>query len=691
MTRFSSLYLLAALGVLSPAAAAAAEAVDTSAWACATCPFEKEGVSGAVEAGLAVVSDRSARFGDYTGLRREGNYLQLEGDVRWRGPQGWWLDASGSTALRQLDLRGGRDGLVGLRLGYAEIPRYLADDAASPFLGIGANTLTLPAGFPAASTGAMPLAASLQPVDLSSTRKRLDLAAVVPLEPGWTTRLSLRHDVRDGLRIGSGSFFSTASQLPLPIDQVTDQLELAATYRADRWHATLGYQVSQFRNALDGLRWANPFISAVPGASVGQLALAPDNTLHQVSGQAAYVHSALWRVSADFAVGRLTQDDNFLPLTQNPLLASTLAALPRTSLQGRVDTYNANVRLTLVPMDALRIHAVYSHSERDNQTPVMTFTTVTTDLAAGGTVSTTPYSYVQDRGKLTADFRGPGTLRLSGGIEAVATNRTWQEASDTLDTTVWAQARLVPLTGLNLSVRAAHAERTNDGYGIATWISPAENPLLRKFNLADRRRDSWRAAADYTLSEAVQLGVHGEFSNDDYQRSPIGLARSRSEALGADVSLALNDELSVSAFVQSERIRSLQRGSAAYATADWSATTRDLVDTGGVQGRYVKGKLTLAAEIASSRSRSRVAIDSAGPTSEFPSAGNRRETLKLSATYQLQPHITLLGSFWHERYASTDWHLDGIAAATVPNLLTLGTGSPGYSLQVLRAAVRYRF
>ncbi len=61
MTRFSSLHLLAALGVLSLSAAAAAQAVDTSAWTCETCPFEKDGVSGAVEASLAVVDDRAAR------------------------------------------------------------------------------------------------------------------------------------------------------------------------------------------------------------------------------------------------------------------------------------------------------------------------------------------------------------------------------------------------------------------------------------------------------------------------------------------------------------------------------------------------------------------------------------------------------------------------------------------------------
>ena len=84
-------------------------------------------------------------------------------------------------------------------------------------------------------------------------------------------------------------------------------------------------------------------------------------------------------------------------------------------------------------------------------------------------------------------------------------------------------------------------------------------------------------------------------------------------------------------------------------------------------------------------------IEQAGAASSFPQAGARRETLKLTASYALQDNLTLLGSFWHERYAAVDWHLDGVGPATVPNLLTLGIQPPNYSVQVLRAAVRYRF
>ena len=65
MRTYSSLFLLATLGVLS--FPGAAFAVDTSNWKCESCPYPK-GSTGTVEVGIGANSAESARFGDYTGL-----------------------------------------------------------------------------------------------------------------------------------------------------------------------------------------------------------------------------------------------------------------------------------------------------------------------------------------------------------------------------------------------------------------------------------------------------------------------------------------------------------------------------------------------------------------------------------------------------------------------------------------------
>jgi hypothetical protein len=71
----SPLHILGALGLLC---SSSAWAVDTSAWTCESCPYPK-GLSGTVEVGAGNVSDKSAKFGTYTGLQRKGAYAVLGG------------------------------------------------------------------------------------------------------------------------------------------------------------------------------------------------------------------------------------------------------------------------------------------------------------------------------------------------------------------------------------------------------------------------------------------------------------------------------------------------------------------------------------------------------------------------------------------------------------------------------------
>jgi len=92
------------------------------------------------------------------------------------------------------------------------------------------------------------LATTLHPVDVSSKRQRFDAGFAWIAGEQWSTQLTFRRDVRDGLQRISGSFFSSASQMVAPLDQTTDQLALSATYATRRLQASVAYQLSVFRN-----------------------------------------------------------------------------------------------------------------------------------------------------------------------------------------------------------------------------------------------------------------------------------------------------------------------------------------------------------------------------------------------------------------------------------------------------------
>jgi hypothetical protein len=101
-------------------------------------------------------------------------------------------------------------------------------------------------------------------------------------------------------------------------------------------------------------------------------------------------------------------------------------------------------------------------------------------------------------------------------------------------------------------------------------------------------------------------------------------------------------------------------------------------------------KFVIGADLVFSRSRSNVTV-AGNNDPEFPAATTSIDSVKLYANYKLNEKVTLSGSYWYEGYDAQDWHLDGVLPGTVPNLLAFGVQPPGYHVNVLRLAVRYRF
>src|SRR5438034_8543353 len=87
MTTSIPLWLLAVLGTLSLTMGTNALAADPSQWTCETCPFETKS-SAVVDVGVGAVTDRSAKFGDLTGLDRQGGFAIAGGEARYRGKDG---------------------------------------------------------------------------------------------------------------------------------------------------------------------------------------------------------------------------------------------------------------------------------------------------------------------------------------------------------------------------------------------------------------------------------------------------------------------------------------------------------------------------------------------------------------------------------------------------------------------------
>ena len=402
------------------------------------------------------------------------------------------------------------------------------------------------------------------------------------------------------------------------------------------------------------------------------------------------------RVSGEAAFGRMTQNDGFLAPTVNSVLAPTVPPLPANSLDGKVDTFTANVKMTATPMEGLRLTGSYDRDSRDNKTPVRSYPSVATDMFVGATPqSNTPFSFTLDRFKLIGDYGGglPGNMRITGGGEYDMRERTYQEVVTTREMTLWGKVAAQPTEKLSTWLKYAYSWRDNSVYGTSYWFGYPENPLLRKFYLADRQRNMVEGRLDYAFNEKISLGVSADYADDDYKDSAVGLTSARSANVAIELATVFTERTQGRAYFQTQSVRSQQNGSEAFAGPDWTGRVKDKFDVFGVGVKHIAipNKLDIGADFTLSRSRSDVAVDNILAAPPFPTARTKLEAIKLYGTYSLKDNLSITGSYHYEHYDSTDWRLDGIAPGTVPNLLTLGAQSPNYSVNVLRVAMRYRF
>ncbi len=687
--------MVAAMILSAPARTVAqdAPAVDTSKWVCKYCPFE-EGFDANAELGAGYVSDDSFKFGEYTGLTDQGGFVIGNATARYRSKEGSWLDLTLKDLgidTRSLDAEGGKQGSYRLSFGYKELPHNITDTALSPFLGLGSRSLTLPPGWvPGATTGTMPsLATSLTGVDLETKRRTVDLGAAFTRAVHWEFAVAFRHEEKTGTLGTAGSFVFNSSQLGMPVQYDTNQMTVSAAYSRSRLQVRFAYYGSIFKNDDEALTWANPYVPLVPGATVGLRALAPSNEFHQLVVSAGYEFNKNTHATADIAFGRMTQDDAFLPYTINASL--TTQPLPRSSLDGRVDTMTGNLKITSALTDKLRFNAAFTYDDRNNQTPQAIYDGITTDVMPAVPRTNLPYSSTHTLARVDGGYALTRSLRIDAGCDFDEYERDLQEVNRTHEDTCWGKATARANDRMDIMLKGSHALRTISNYTAVAEIVSPENPLMRKYNMADRDRDLVELRVDVALSERISLGLESNLSWDNYGKSVIGLLDSRSGAVAADAAFTLSENTTASCYLSHEQIESTQANAEFIPGAPlWFASNKDTIETAeaGIRHRASE-KLDIGADYTYSRSTGE--IDMKGALVGFPDLTSRLSSAKLYATYRPKKRLSLRLTYWYENYQSEDWSVDGVTPSTIPNVMSLGQGSPSYNISVVSLSGRYQF
>ncbi len=694
--RTRTLIFVVAAGVAMAAPVAHSQEIDTSAWSCEFCPFES-GQRSNYEFGVSSVSDDSAYFGDASGYSEEGVYANVDGEGAYAsdGHRLRWTIEDLGLDSRFVELAGGRQGTFDYRLAYREIPRKQFFTTDTIFLQSAADTLLLPAGWVRApvTSGFTALNANLSPRDIESERSVLEIGGRYLPSSRIAFSANYRRQEHDGIDIFGGSYFTQSSLLPSPFDYMTDEVDFDIRYQGDNGNLSLAWYLSDFENSNDALNWENPFTSA-PGAEFAALAQPPDNNFQQVSLSGSY-RFPQYRTVVTFsaALGRMEQNQAFLPYTTNPNL--TVGPLPRASLGGDVDTTNLAFALTSKVFAKARVKLAYHVDERDNRTARDFWTRVIADTFVSGDSETNiPYSFERSAFNLSADYDLFDTVRISGGYDRKTIDRDFQEVAEQTEDSGWGRLRWRPNGTLQIEVRGGASERDIDPYDEGLAATLGQNPLLRKYNLAYR----YRRFGEFTITASppespIAVTINGLFADDEYTRSQLGITAGENLRLTADLSWTLTNNASLYLTGGYENMESEQFGSELFSTPDWRATNDDDFYTvgGGLRIRQIGGKFDLQMDYIRSKGASEINVVSAGGgLSRFPDLKSTLDYLRLQLSYRRSERLEFNMNLRYQSFSAEDWAIEGVGPVTIPVVLTLGAEPYDDEVLIFGLGFRYR-
>jgi MtrB/PioB family decaheme-associated outer membrane protein len=690
-------------GALHGQAALAQEMPDFEEWKCRFCPFPEKGLEGSAGASALVVSDDSARFGDYTGLDESGAYANAEADMLYRADGGYAVSLQARDLgldSRSLELSAGRQGRWVVDLSWDEIPRRLDDSVQTVYGGLGSSRLSLPESWVRGNftSDMTALDASLRDFTLGWDRETLGLGFEFVQSKRLRYELDASTQTKQGRGLTWGSFIGTASDLVKPIDYQTDRVDAAVVYAGDGWNIRAGYYGSFFSNQDNSLTWENPFI----GPDQGRMAMAPDNHYHQglISGGYRF---ATWdtSVNASYAVGRMEQTDALSPYTINPAIPAQ--GLPVQEFDGKVDTTHTNLRVSTRPLDKLRVTAEYRYSERDNRSGQYEWFIVQGDAFQSASAFNPVYGYENTDWSLSGEYRLNRQLQFSAGWIDKVRDRSDQEVTRTDEDGPWARLRFQPIDQLSLGLRAESTTRDARVAMAVPFLGAGsqQNPLLRKYYLADRERDLLRADADFIPAERLSLALRFETARDKYDESQVGLVSADYDQYSAEAGLRLGEKLGLTGYFSRENYDSRTVGAASYqapnvALPNWAGTTDDRHDVYGVALDWpglAEGKLDLRADFTRALTRGDIRIENplGGTRDAFPTLESRLTGVQLVAAYHLSERWSVNAGWRWEKFDADDWAKDGVDPGTISNVLTFGAETLDYNLDVFMVGFSYRF
>lgn len=668
----------------------------TANWQCKWCPYpDKTSQETQVNIGAGIITNDSYKFGDYTGTNEDGAYAIADVDYLHRNSSGSSVViAADNLGLdsRKIEADLGIKGVANINIVYDELPKLHSDSARTPYRGDAIQTL--PSSWMDGSTtvNMTELGNSLHGVDIMTQRKKISLSTNYYQTNALSFQFDFNRETKQGNKtagLAIGNSFATAKSaiLAIPVDYVTNTGGVQVNYTKSRWTASAGYHFSKFENENSFIRWDNAF-SQPAGVDTGQAAQEPGNTMQQIFLAGSYQFNKT-TTTARITVGKMEQDDSFLPYSINSSL--TPPAVPKTSLNGEVNTYNGIFAIVSNLNDKVRLQAHYLQNEQDNNTKRATYDYVIADTALSTTSrSNFPYSFKRRDLNVEARYKFNQQHQIVAGYENESNNRTYQVVDKTDENSLWTKYKYVLRDALDLSLQYTIQDRNGPGYHAVSELTPAENPLMRKYNMANRERNKISSLVSYNPDKTKTIGLLINVSEDDYIDSIIGLTNSKQSDYTLSYQHQVTDSTAFNIDYSLTDISSTQAGSQSFSAPTWTANNDEQIDVinFGVTRQIYRNKLDIAFNYSYVNAKGDLNVST---NSAFPTFKYSLHIISVNGEYKLKDNAAITVLFRYEKYDEENWMIDNVSQNTLDNVLSLGEVSPSYGIGIVAASYKQKF
>ncbi|HCK85081.1 MAG TPA: hypothetical protein DHW63_11370 [Hyphomonadaceae bacterium] len=654
-------------------------------------------------------------------------------------------------------------------LGYSEIPHLYSTQARTLYDAVAPSVLRAPDSIQAAlesapndAARAAIIDANLHMRDIEVTRQTGRVGFRWTPSPAWDIRVDYSNEDRSGaMPFGTAINGFNTLELPAPVSYSTQNFSVSAQYAGrineeQRWSMSLAYVGSLFHNDLTSFTFDNPFrLSAPVGnntANEGRNSLPPSNDAHRLTLTGAVDLSPTARYVGSVSYGIMRQDEQFLPFTINPTILGSggtpmtdLSLLPAQSLDGEIEELLLNNQLTMRFGQHWTGTARLRYLDVRNNTPLLFFPEYVRADGQRQNDDRQNYrpAYARTNSSFELNWRPDTQWSLGGSVAWERYDRDNRDADVTEETSgrIFLDASPDSLPWLRLRASALHAQRRYRDYDALNNVGvigypPAgagflQNPLLRKFDMADRDRTRIDSSGELAFDNGLVITPSMSWRTDEYSDNisnggDLGLKDESYWNGGIEVAYPLTDSINMSLSYLREQYNRLlvnrQRGGTGSTgiacptagvgsdTCGWGSEISDYVDTIFGNASFILSS-NIELELSGTYSRTSNTTDTyslgtalVNSVPRYPDVRNDYQGLDASLKYNLSEALgqrlgwtgdlsTELG-YAYERNSMTNWATESMA----PYMIALDAGAnrslfldalnPNYEAHIVTVSLR---